>query len=119
MPTCPRCQTAIEPDAIQCPQCQLALKAFGHPGIPLHRADSETFLCETCLYHVDDTCNFPQRPLAKTCTLYQDAAQPLEVETYRPSASLRLKGWLRRHAGLLLVLGLLGLSLLLAIARSN
>lgn len=50
----------------------MPLKAFGHPGIPLHRASNGESLCQTCVYDADDTCNFPQRPHAKECTLYQN-----------------------------------------------
>ncbi|NJK37034.1 MAG: zinc ribbon domain-containing protein [Oscillatoriales cyanobacterium RM2_1_1] len=82
MPTCPRCQQLVNPQAVNCPHCKLQLKAFGHPGIPLHRATGETSLCETCLYHHDDSCNFPQRPFARECTLYRDF-QAVETEPLR------------------------------------
>ncbi|EDX86044.1 hypothetical protein S7335_3747 [Synechococcus sp. PCC 7335] len=36
-------------------------------------------MCDTCAYEADDTCNFPKRPTAKTCTLYQDINAPSEI----------------------------------------
>ncbi|MEL7521166.1 MAG: hypothetical protein AAF171_26385, partial [Cyanobacteria bacterium P01_A01_bin.116] len=87
MPTCPRCDRAIASTALRCPHCNLALKAHGHPGIDLHRADaSGPSLCATCAYDADDTCNFPKRPHAMTCTLYQDvqpALSPTQQAVYR------------------------------------
>ncbi|MGB3791043.1 MAG: zinc ribbon domain-containing protein [Phormidesmis sp.] len=85
MTTCPRCDRAITPTAVNCPHCQLVLKAHGHPGMTLHRATGETSLCETCAYEADDSCNFPQRPNAKTCTLYQDINQDV-ITLSKPSA---------------------------------
>ena len=79
MTTCPQCDRTISPTAINCPYCQLALKAHGHPGMTLHRASGETFLCDTCTYEADNTCNFPKRPTAKTCTLYQNINAPAEL----------------------------------------
>lgn len=78
---CPNCNQPLESGAIACPYCRTELKAYGHPGIPLYRADAAEFLCTTCIYHQDDSCTFPQRPYAKTCTLYHDRAEPLFVET--------------------------------------
>ena len=78
---CPNCHQSLESGAIACPYCRTELKAYGHPGIPLHRAGAAEFLCTTCTYHQDDSCTFPQRPYAKTCTLYHDRAEPLFVET--------------------------------------
>jgi len=77
MPDCPRCHQPVDARAIACAHCKTPLKAFGHPGIPLYRSQPEEFLCTTCIYHEDDTCNYPQRPFAKECTLYHDRAEPL------------------------------------------
>jgi hypothetical protein len=41
MPNCPRCHQSINPQAVTCPYCRTPLKAYGHPGIPLHRATGE------------------------------------------------------------------------------
>ncbi|NJM96808.1 MAG: zinc ribbon domain-containing protein [Phormidesmis sp. RL_2_1] len=79
MPACPRCSRAIATDTITCPHCQLSLTAHGHPGMPLYRATDEVPLCATCAYDADDTCNFPQRPQAKTCTLYQNIQAPKQL----------------------------------------
>lgn len=116
MPTCPRCQQLVSADALQCPYCMETLKAYGHPGIPLHQAKGDTVLCETCLYHADDSCNYPQRPYAKTCTLYHNVNQPLEEEfTYTISPQRQFRYWLGRNRGWLMLLGLVILCVCLAI----
>jgi hypothetical protein len=66
MPECPRCYQRVDSQAVACPYCKFDLKAFGHPGIPLHRASQDSYLCTTCLYHQDDTCNFPSVLWLKT-----------------------------------------------------
>lgn len=110
MPNCPRCHQSINAQAVTCPYCRTALKAYGHPGIPLHRATGEVPLCESCIYHADDSCNFPQRPHARECTLYQDIEQnQLNINQYNsarglPSVTIR---WLKRNQIWLLLLGLL------------
>ena len=109
---CPRCHQSIDSQGVACPYCRIEIKAFGHPGIPLHRAEGESFLCNSCTYHADDTCNFPQRPYAQECTLYED------VDKIIPSPKPQrrnLKSWLRRNQGLLLLLGLLLISLAIAL----
>lgn len=115
MITCPYCQQAVDDQAITCPHCRCLLKAHGHPGIPLHRAVGEDFLCPTCLYDADDTCTFPQRPQARTCTMYRNQAQAaaaqeqLRIRTrYRLSRPRRLGVWLA-------MAGLISLALLLAL----
>lgn len=109
MPSCPRCQHWVTAQAIRCDRCNLVLKAHGHPGIPLHQA-AEGVLCPTCQYHQDDSCTFPQRPLATSCTLYQDIRATPEPEPI-PARGLRLLSRLRRHQGWLVAGGLLGLCL--------
>lgn len=119
MPACPRCQATVEANALQCPQCRLVLKAHGHPGIPLHRAEGEAYLCDRCTYHLDDTCTYPQRPLAKTCTLFQDAdAAPEETLPALP-VGRQIELWFKRNTALVGLLVLAGVSLLFAIARSQ
>ncbi|MEO0456268.1 MAG: zinc ribbon domain-containing protein [Cyanobacteria bacterium P01_A01_bin.114] len=113
MPTCPQCQQAVAADAVTCPHCRLELKAHGHPGIPLHRAVGEAYLCDTCTYHLDDTCNFPQRPLAQACTLYQDANAVVSLPQ-RPSDVYRIPWW-RRYAGWIVLGAVIGVSLLMAL----
>ncbi len=115
MPNCPRCRQAVDSQAIACPYCRTPLKAHGHPGIPLYRAEGETYLCETCTYHEDDTCNYPQRPYAKECTLYHDRFQPVV------SLQRRSSGWqtVQRNQGLLAVIGLLAVSLVIAFANRS
>jgi hypothetical protein len=115
MPTCPRCHQSVDARAIACPYCRTALKAHGHPGIPLYRSTGEEFLCATCTYHEDDTCNYPQRPYARECTLYQNHLQP--IMPHQPKRHLS-EGWLRRNATWLVLAGIIVVSLVLAL-RSN
>lgn len=77
MPACPRCSTSMSSTAINCPNCNLEVKAHGHPGIDLHRATGSEPLCVTCAYDADDSCTFSKRPNAMSCTLYQSvSAEP-------------------------------------------
>ncbi|MCW6037325.1 hypothetical protein K4A83_13740 [Spirulina subsalsa FACHB-351] len=115
MSHCPRCEKLIPPQAVQCPHCQMVLKGHGHPGIPLHQATGEAFLCETCLYHLDDSCNYPQRPYAKTCTLYCNSTDSPEDTPYRLSLQQQVKFWCQRNGALLLLLGLVLVSLAIAL----
>ena len=118
MPDCPRCHQPVDARAIACAHCKIPLKAFGHPGIPLYRSQSEEFLCTTCIYHEDDTCNYPQRPFAKECTLYHDRADPLVPQTSRYISggwSQSIKNWCQRHFVWLALLGLIIISIALSI----
>jgi len=118
MPECPRCHQPVESKAVTCPYCHLALKAYGHPGIPLYRADGEAYLCDTCTYHEDDTCNFPQRPYAKECTLYQDRDKSLSAPSSgskRQSGLAQVKTWMQQNAVWLVLIGLVVVSLLLSL----
>lgn len=117
MSECPNCHQSIDPQAIRCPYCRTILKAYGHPSIDLYRAGKETFLCQSCTYHADDTCTFPQRPYAKTCTLYHDQSLPLTPPppTYRRSWLSRAE--LKRHSGWIALLGIGLFSLFLALAN--
>ncbi|PPT11267.1 hypothetical protein CKA32_000376 [Geitlerinema sp. FC II] len=112
MASCPQCDRPVREDAVSCPHCRYPLKAFGHPGIPLHRATDDGFLCSSCTYHHDDTCNFPQRPYAETCTLYHNVEEAIAPETLPPWK--RPTPWYRRYRLLWPVLGLLVLSFVLA-----
>jgi hypothetical protein len=116
--SCPRCHQLVDHQAITCPYCRTTLKAYGHPGIPLHRATGNEYLCDSCTYHGDDTCNFPQRPYAKDCTLYQNITESkLQSEQlhYTSSFGATVKNWIRRNQALLLLLGLLFVCFLIAI----
>jgi C4-type Zn-finger protein len=119
MLTCPRCQQPVDSQAIACPYCKNPLKAFGHPGIPLYQATGQDeYLCQTCLYDDDDTCNFPQRPHARECTLYVNRSQQYSTpEVYRPSASSLAKSWVRQHSTWLMLAGLLIISLVIALSQ--
>ncbi|HBE19062.1 MAG TPA: hypothetical protein DDW51_16020, partial [Cyanobacteria bacterium UBA11367] len=101
------------------PHCGTVLKAYGHPGITLHRAEEDNFLCQTCAYHADDTCNFPKRPHAKDCTLYQDVSKPqLDANPiYTPRSNLlqSIKFWFQRNPALVALFVLISASLLLAV----
>ncbi|MGL5058637.1 MAG: zinc ribbon domain-containing protein [Microcoleus sp.] len=118
MSDCPNCHQPVEARSIVCPHCKTTLKAFGHPGIPLYRSTSEEYLCTTCIYHADDTCNYPQRPFAKVCTLYHDKAEPLVPETAKYISggwSQSVKNWCRQNLVWLVFLGLIIISIALSI----
>jgi len=119
--SCPRCGQSVDAQAITCPYCRTSLKAYGHPGIPLHRATGEEFLCQSCTYNADDTCTFPQRPDAKECTLYQNLSQSQfeRNQHARPgSLAFAIKNWFKRRQTLLVLLGLLFVAFLFAL-KSN
>ncbi|MDX2098656.1 MAG: zinc ribbon domain-containing protein, partial [Leptolyngbyaceae cyanobacterium bins.59] len=100
MPDCPRCHRPVKAQAITCPSCHMTLKAYGHPGIPLHRAVGPEPLCQSCTYHLDDTCTFPQRPDAWECTLYEDVARMRLTAHSRSQNSLQSGMlWLKRNSG--------------------
>ncbi|WP_448574175.1 zinc ribbon domain-containing protein [Trichothermofontia sp.] len=114
MSDCPTCHQPVPTQAIACPHCQTSLKAFGHPGIPLYRTETDAYLCQSCVYEADDTCTFPQRPYAQECTLYvsQQQQQAWLQADRRPARTGRWPpltpvGWI--------VLGLLVVSLVLAL----
>ena len=120
MSNCPRCHQSIDTQAISCPHCGNILKAFGHPGIPLHQAKKDSFLCDNCTYHEDDSCTFPQRPYAKTCTLYQDKSQPFIEEDSLINSKNRnelqiIKAWCQKNKGLIMLFILIVISVLLAL----
>ena len=121
MPNCPRCHQSIDAQAVSCPYCRTHLKAYGHPGIPLHRASGEESLCQSCTYHADDTCTFTQRPHAKECTLYQDVSgSQLQVNQRRDTSSpaIAVSRWVRHHQAWLILLSLLIVSFLFALRSS-
>lgn len=115
MPTCPRCHQSVNAQAVSCPHCRLVLKAHGHPSIPIYRASDREYLCQTCTYDEDDTCNFPQRPYATECTLYCDR----RVQTpllQRSAAQTSLNIWLRHNGLWLVLLAIVLASLLIALS---
>lgn len=118
MPVCPRCAQVVDSQDISCPYCRITLKAHGHPGMPLFRATGDDYLCQTCTYHEDDTCNFPQRPYAKECTLYHDRFADQQPVNYRPRWQDSMRYWVQSHSSWLLLGGLLGISLLIALRQS-
>ncbi len=117
MPDCPKCHQPVDSQALECPYCRTLLKAHGHPGMKLYRATDGEPLCTTCAYHEDDTCNFPKRPYAMDCTLYRDRTQPITVPTSGYAPNVQLKIWLSRNLVWLILLGLVLLSLLIALVR--
>ncbi|MEB3293356.1 MAG: zinc ribbon domain-containing protein, partial [Synechococcales bacterium] len=85
MRNCPKCHHSVKPNAVVCPNCHTQLKAFGHPGMDLHHVkQGQKSLCLTCTYHADDSCNYPKRPHAQECTLYQEQ-NPSQDKPDRPS----------------------------------
>lgn len=119
--SCPRCRQLIDSQAIICVHCRITLKAYGHPGIPLHQAVENKYLCETCVYEQDDSYNFPQRPYAQNCTLYQsveESKSELGQHKNNSRLSANVKRWIKRHQGLVLVLALLSVCLLIALLTS-
>ncbi|HEY9637393.1 MAG TPA: hypothetical protein V6D14_28595 [Coleofasciculaceae cyanobacterium] len=122
MPNCPRCHQFINAKAIACPYCKIPVKAYGHPGITLHRAQEDTPLCESCTYHADDTCTFPQRPKAMECTLYNISKPQLETnQIYAPRRSLlqSVRFWCQRNPALVGLLGLVVVSVLLTVYKTS
>ena len=118
--SCPRCHQLVDSQAVTCPHCRTTLKAFGHPGIPLHRATGKEYLCDSCTYHTDDSCNFPQRPYAKECTLYQNIEESkllLQQQRENTSLTATVKNWIKRNQALLLLLSLVLVCLLIAVFR--
>lgn len=115
MPYCPDCHQSVNDQAITCPHCRSLLKAHGHPGIPLHRAVDEVPLCATCLYDLDNTCTFPQRPNARECTLYRDQSQASRSVNVDPLTSQFGPSWFRRNGVWAVLVGLGAIALLLAL----
>jgi hypothetical protein len=117
--TCPRCHQSVNSQAVACPHCGFQLKAYGHPGIPLHRATGKEYLCDSCTYHADDSCNFPQRPFAKECILYQNVEEnKLELQQLRNANSFgaSVNNWMKRNQALVLLVGLLLICLVIALS---
>lgn len=111
MSVCPRCDRTVPETALSCPYCQLTLKAHGHPGMTLYQAAGNKPLCATCVYDADDSCNFPKRPDAMTCTLYQP---PDAVSEPAPKAMYRIPWW-RKYSLWIALAGLIAISLLAAV----
>lgn len=121
MSNCPKCHQPVDSQAIQCPHCNNLLKAFGHPGMPLYQSEDESSLCDRCTYDRDDSCNFPQRPYAKSCTLFHDASVPLVAESAIPRSAqgwLGIKNRFYRNRGLIAIALLVVCSVLVAIASN-
>ena len=118
MPLCPRCENQVKATDLVCDRCGLQLKAHGHPSIELHQASKGEVLCKTCAYDADDTCTFPQRPYATTCTLYQSLTAEAEREKGQmrsptPAPSLGLV-W-QRYKVWIILLTIFGISLLITV----
>ncbi len=120
---CPHCHQSINSKAITCSHCGTILKAYGHPGINLYRSQGDTDLCDSCTYHADDTCTFPQRPYAKECTLYDDINKPHSTTDpiYAPRRGFleSVKLWYQKNPALIGLLGLLIVSFLLTLIAQS
>ncbi len=117
MSSCPKCKQSVDSQAVTCPHCNNPLKAYGHPGIPLYQSQDNTSLCDRCIYHIDDTCNFPKRPHAKSCTLFRDVATTSVEEVDTPASQLGWRGvknLLYRYRGLIAIALLILVSIILA-----
>jgi hypothetical protein len=117
VPECPRCHQPVDSQAIACPHCRMTLKAYGHPGISLFRATGNESLCDTCLYHEDDSCNFPQRPHAKECTLYTDRTKPIVHAPPSGYTKAIYHSWFKRNLAWLVLAGIVVFSFVLTILR--
>lgn len=118
MSICHHCHQPVDSRAIACPHCRTPFKAFGHPGIPLYQTTGEEYLCNSCIYHLDDTCNFPQRPYAKDCTLYHNQSEPLVPPVNSENHSgwpQTFPIWFQRNIVWWLLLGLIIISFLLSL----
>ncbi|MDJ0617161.1 MAG: zinc ribbon domain-containing protein [Calothrix sp. MO_192.B10] len=119
--TCPRCNQPVNSQVVTCPYCRTQLKAYGHPGIPLHRANGSEYLCNSCTYHADDSCNFPQRPYAQECTLYenfQERELELQQQIQAKSFGVSFRKWVQQNQAWLWLLGLLLICLAIALSSS-
>ncbi len=115
---CPRCHRPVSAKQSNCPICGETLKVFGHPGMPLYRsAAGEGFLCDTCTYHADDSCTFPQRPQAVSCTLYRDSRAVRFTASEVKSRYRAQLGWGERRYLWLGLGAILVLSLVLTLSR--
>ena len=126
MPQCFHCQQLIDSQAVICPHCRTPLKAYGHPGITLHRSSPGTYLCDTCTYHSDDSCNYPQRPYAQECTLYDNflareeaAALEQQLRQGRGLRRINWRNWYQNHPGLIGVGLLVVISFLITLLASR
>ncbi|MEO1672373.1 MAG: zinc ribbon domain-containing protein [Cyanobacteria bacterium J06631_2] len=118
MSSCPKCQKPVDAQALSCPHCDNPLKAFGHPGMPLYQSAEGTSLCDRCTYHLDDTCNFPKRPHAKSCTLFHDASTSSAAAKETPVSQLGIRGvknWLYRNRGIIAIAILILISVAIAL----
>lgn len=121
MADCPRCAQTVDSSAVTCPHCHLTLKAYGHPGITLHQAVGDNYLCATCTYEADDTCTFPQRPYAKECTLYEDVSKPpvslagRSTSPYSLSLSRKISLWLKQNPVWIALVGLVVISFVVSL----
>ncbi|HEY9888193.1 MAG TPA: hypothetical protein V6D02_07310 [Candidatus Obscuribacterales bacterium] len=121
MPLCPRCEHPVKATDLACGHCRLPLKAHGHPSIELHQATAGEVLCLTCAYHADDSCTFPQRPAAQTCTLYQAVGATATLagdpsgRSPRSSTPRAIHLLWQRHKVWLILLAIFGVSLLLTV----
>lgn len=118
MPFCDRCKNPVKPADLVCSHCGLQLKAHGHPSIELHQTLGEGVLCASCLYDQDDSCTFPQRPLAKSCTLYQSinaSHEAIDLPRTALSPTLSISVFWQRYKVWVILGAIFGLSLLLTV----
>ena len=117
MPNCPRCQQPVSVDAVTCSYCQEVLKAYGHPGIPLHKAIGNEPLCKSCTYDADDSCTLPKRPEAKECTLYDNRFKPETPAKPKLENSQSFRLWVEKNIIWVIVIALIIISLAITLSQ--
>ncbi len=88
----------------------------------LHRAKGDEYLCNTCTYHIDDSCTYPKRPYAKDCTLYQnfEESQAQKYQQHQKSdLNNSLQNWIRHNQTLVLFAALFLVCVLITISTSG
>jgi len=115
MTHCPRCGEVTTHETILCPKCRTPLKAFGHPGMPLHQAMGRDYLCNSCTYHADNSCTYPQRPFARECILYHNIEAQVVTQPPKLGVARSRQQWLRDNSHWLALAFIILLSLCLAL----
>ncbi len=87
--------------------------------MPLYRTTDGTVLCDRCVYDEDNTCNFPQRPHAQSCTMFRDrtlSLREIEVKVNRRGGLGGIQNWIQRYRGAIALTIIIAVALLLALS---